>query len=151
MKKTRYLVCALALAVAAWPLTPPFASPRCYPTTRFVVLAGGLVRDTLTQLVWQQQASSTGMNWAAAKTYCSSAGSSFRLPTVKELVSLVDLTVTSGAKINQTAFPGAPAANFWTSSPSAGSSGDAWYVNFNIGGSSDIVVSTSYVRVRCVR
>ena len=27
---------------------------RCYPTSRFVVLAGGLAQDTLTGLVWQQ-------------------------------------------------------------------------------------------------
>ena len=131
MKKTRYLVCALALTVAAWPLTPPFASPRCYPTTRFVVLAGGLVRDTLTQLVWQQQASSTTMTWADAKIYCSSSG--FRLPTVKELDSLLDLTVTSSATVNQTAFPSTSADWFWTSSPYAGASGYAWSVSFGSG------------------
>jgi hypothetical protein len=150
VKKTRYWACALALAVAAWPLAPPAAMPRCYPTSRFVVLAGGVVRDTLTQLEWQQQASSTTMNWAAAKAYCSSAGSGFRLPTVKELVSLVDLTVTSGAPINKTAFPDTPAETFWTSSPNAGSSSDAWSVDFNFGYSKIFDVG-GLSRVRCVR
>jgi hypothetical protein len=142
------MACTLVLAVAAWPLAHPFASPRCHPTTRFVVLAGGLVRDTLTELEWQQQASSTTMTWANAQTYCSSAG--FRLPTVKELFSLVDLTVTSGARINQTAFPGTPTEFFWTSSPFAGSSDLAWSVYFDYGNSNFDVVGYGH-RVRCVR
>ena len=155
MKKMRYLACALALVVAAWPLIRPSASPRCYPTTRFVVLGGGLVRDTLTQLVWQQQVSSARMKWADAQTYCSSAGSGFRLPTVKELISLLDLTLTSEPMkpmIDQTAFPGTPADYFWTSSPDAYGSGFAWIVNFQGQGYSS---STSSVlngqMVRCVR
>ena len=147
MKKTKCLACALALAVAGWPLASPRAAPRCYPTTRFAVLAGGLVRDTLTQLVWQQTASSTTMNWADAKTYCSSVG--LRLPTVKELDSLVDLTVTSGATIDPTAFPNTPAEWFWTSSP-PGSPSHAWFVSFSDGSSgADVITDSSYVR--CVR
>ncbi len=89
---------------------------RCYPTSRFVA-AGGLVTDTLTNLVWQQQASSTTMTWTAAQSYCSAAGSGFRLPTLKELESIVDLTVTSAPTINQTAFPNMPVKGYWTSSP----------------------------------
>jgi hypothetical protein len=136
---------------------------RCYPTSRFVVLSGGLVRDTLTNLVWQQQASTTLMTWADAQTYCSDAGSGFRLPTVKELVSIVDLTVTSGPLINQTAFPGLPANVisaadvFWTSSPTTDppvgyndSSGSAWYVPFVNGIAYSYGVGNSR-GVRCVR
>ena len=58
-----------------------------------MVLSGGLVGDTLTNLVWQRQASTTTMTRAAAQTYCSSAGSDFRLPTLKELLSLVAISV----------------------------------------------------------
>ncbi len=122
---------------------------RCYPTSRFVVLSGGLVSDTLTNLVWQQQASTTTMTWAAAQTYCSSAGLGFRLPIVKELLSIVDFAV-AGPAINQTAFPNTPAEVFWTSSPYAGSSGYAWLGSFNYGGAESADVSNSY-RVRCVR
>ena len=156
----RYFACALALAVAAWPLARLAASPRCYPSSRFVVLAGGLVRDTLTQLVWQRDGSGTRTGcsggtltctWAEANSYCSSLGSGFRVPTVRELNSLVDLTVTSGATINQTAFPGTPTdPPFWTSSPFAGLSGYAWFVYFGDGSSGGKVVGSSY-RVRCVR
>jgi len=101
--------------------------------------------------VWQQQASSTTMTWAVAQTYCTNAGAGFRLPTYKEMVSLVDFTMASpGPMINQTAFPGTPAEGFWTSSPYAGSSGYAWDVFFNDAYSYFYDVGSSY-RVRCVR
>ncbi len=109
---------------------------RCFPINRFAMLDGGLVRDTQTSLVWQRQAGPS-MTWAAAQTYCSSAGSGFRAPTVKELISLVDLTVTSGETINQAAFPNMPVAPFWTSSPNETSSGSPWHVLFGWGGYSD--------------
>jgi len=62
----------------------------------------------------------------------------------------MDRTVAKPPTINQTAFPNTPAEWFWTSSPYAGSSGDAWYVFFVNGISSygDVGV---YYRVRCVR
>jgi hypothetical protein len=109
---------------------------RCFPINRFALLDGGLVRDTLTGLVWRRQAGPS-LTWAAAQTYCSSAGSGFRVPTVKELISLVDLTVTSGAKINQAAFPDMPETNMWTSSPNEISSGTPWHVRFGWGGYSN--------------
>ena len=148
MKKTICLACAFALLLATWTTGRAEAASRCVPNKRFVVLSGSLVSDTLTKLVWQQQASSTGMTWAAAKTYCPSG---FRLPTVKELASIVDLTVASpGSTIDQTAFPGTPTQGFWTSSPYAGSSVDAWDVNFYSGASGYGGVGNLYW-VRCVR
>jgi hypothetical protein len=115
-----------------------------------MVLDGGLVHDTLTSLVWQQQAS-TMMTWEAAQTCCSSAAAGFRLPTARELISLVDLTVTSGAKINQAAFPNVPADTFWTSSPNVGSSGYPWHVQFGCGGYSDGYDVGDASRVLCAR
>jgi hypothetical protein len=148
VKRILYLAWVPVLALALWPLARPAAAPRCKPTSRFVVLSGGMVRDTLTKLVWQQQSSATTMNWADAKTYCASAG--LRLPTVKELDSLVDLTVYPGPTIDRMAFSNTPAEAFWTSSPYAGSSGNAWYVGF-FDGNSDCNGEGSYNRVRCVR
>jgi len=67
-----------------------------------------------------------------------------------ELRTIVDFTVTSGATIDATAFPSTPAEPFWTSSPYAGSSGDAWVVDFYNG--YWYGVDVGYVdRVRCVR
>jgi|WetSurMetagenome_2_1015567.scaffolds.fasta_scaffold467170_2 hypothetical protein len=160
VKKTRYLACALALVVVAWPLATPVASPRCYPSSRLEVLAGGLVRDTLTQLVWQRDGSGTRTGCsgtgaltctlAEATSYCASLGSGFRLPTVKELASLVDLTVTSGPTINQAAFPGTPAESFWTSTRYDGVVPNPYFVRFGDGSFTTGDVRYDY-RVRCVR
>jgi hypothetical protein len=147
VKKTICLACAFALLLATWTTGRAEAASRCAPNKRFVVLSGGLVSDTLTKLVWQQQASTTTMTWDAAKTYCPSG---FRLPTVKELISIVDLTVASGSTIDQTAFLGTPAEGFWTSSPYFGASGYAWFVDFSSGMSLNYGVGLNS-RVRCVR
>lgn len=104
---------------------------HCYPAIRFVSLDGGMVSDAITQLVWQQPTNGWTMPWADAKTSCSSVG--FRLPTVKELISLVDPTLSSGPTINQSAFPGTMPAGYWTSTPYAGDSGNAWMVYFYAG------------------
>jgi hypothetical protein len=120
---------------------------RCYPTNRFVVPDSGLVRDTLTHLVWQQQASTTDMAWADVQSYCPSG---FRLPTMKELMSIVDLTVASGPRINQAAFPNTQPENFWTSSWSADIPSWAWAVMFSSGYSHEIAMD-HHSWVRCVR
>ena len=125
---------------------------RCYPNSRFVVLSGGLVQDTLTGLVWQQQASTTDMTWADAKTYCSSAGSGLRLPTVRELLSIMDFTVAwPGPTIDQTAFPSTSTDyRYWTSSLLAGSSDAASFVSFG-DGTVDVGLLDLFLSVRCVR
>ena len=137
---------------------------RCYPSSRFVVLSGGRVQDTLTSLVWQQDGSGTrgcgagaACSWDEAEAYCAKLSlgdqTGWRLPTLKELLSIVDLTVTAGATINPTAFPNTPTYFFWTSSPCAGHPEDAWIVNFGDGSSSGYWVYQVITaqRVRCVR
>jgi hypothetical protein len=125
---------------------------RCYPKSRFSMLAGGLVHDTLTNLVWQRQASATTMPREAAAAYCSSAGAGFRLPTVKELYSLEDPTVSPGANIDHAAFPNTPAESFWTSTPDSDESGEVtlWYVYFYGGYSYTPDHARKNLRVRCI-
>ena len=148
MKKRTHAACALALALAAWPLARTGAAPRCYPNSafRFLVLDGGLVRDTLTRLVWQRNVGPE-MTWMEAQTYCSSLGPGFRLPTVKELESLLDLEVSSGAMIDQTAFPNTPEENFCTSTPSPYDSTRRWYISF---GSAYMFDAYDTCRYRCM-
>lgn len=133
---------------------------RCYPTSRFVVLGDGAVRDTLTGLVWQQQGSSTAMSWADAQIYCSSLLSGFRLPTLKELDSLLDPTAASGPTLDK-AFADTGGAKYWTSSPYAGpyadAAGDARYGDFYVagannceGGGQNWAPVASKLMVRCV-
>ena len=126
----------------------------------YVVSADGLtVTDTSTGLVWQRDGSGSRPNcvenpyctWVEAQAYCARLtldGSGWRLPTLTELQSIVDTTVTSGATINQTAFPITPTDCYWTSSSSA--FGIPWYVSFANGNSYSEYGSYSY-DVRCVR
>jgi hypothetical protein len=114
----------------------------------------GTVTDNLTGLMWQQAVPTTTYTWANAATYCSTtltlaSHSDWRLPSVIELVSIVDLG-QSNPSINSTYFPSTPANWFWSSSPLAGSSSYAWFVNFSIGNSVYSVVSFT-ANVRCVR
>jgi hypothetical protein len=76
-------------------------------------------------------------------------GTGWRLPTLKELQTIVDYS-QSNPSIDSTAFPSTPAAWFWSSSPLAGSSSNAWLVRFFDGYTGDSDVSTTNF-VRCVR
>ena len=135
---------------------------RCYPSARFVLQADGSVKDTLTNLVWQGKASATAMSWAAATTYCAGVGTgttpNFRVPSVKELLSIVAFTVGAPGPTIAPAFPGTPAAGFWTATadvspstcPAPSSSGDAWSVSFADGSSGAECEDATYY-VRCLR
>jgi Protein of unknown function (DUF1566) len=59
----------------------------------------------------------------------------WRLPTVKELESIVDFG-RSGPAIDLRFFPHTPDSYFWSATPSAGDAGTAWYVSFNHGSAS---------------
>ncbi|MCG5548799.1 DUF1566 domain-containing protein [Halorhodospira halochloris] len=75
--------------------------------------------------------------------------SDWRLPTVDELHSITHLGQTDPA-IDEDFFPNTASSYFWSASPSAGSSGGAWYVNFSNGYDRGLLKSHSR-RVRLVR
>jgi hypothetical protein len=132
----------LGLALTVWAGAPP---------GRYTVSAD-TVLDTVTTLTWQRSAPITTYTWANAGAYCSSlslSGTGWRLPTVKELQSLVDISVYAPA-IDTVAFPGTPSNYFWSSSPVAGPGGSAWVVPFASGGT-DFNAMTYANQVRCVR
>ncbi|CAK0770580.1 hypothetical protein CCP3SC15_410001 [Gammaproteobacteria bacterium] len=56
----------------------------------------------------------------------------WRMPTVRELRGIADLDGRSPA-IDSNFFPNTNASNFWSGSPVAGFSNNAWYVYFNYG------------------
>ena len=128
------------------------------PGARFK-LDAGLVTDASTGLVWQQAVPVDQVTWPAAKAACAAAGEGFRLPSLKELQTLVDYGMAypgpgaaPGAAIDPTAFPATPPAAFWTSSSVSGSSAVMWIVRFDNGdsGSSNIAAATDIRYVRCV-
>jgi len=121
----------------------------------YAVNGDGTVTDLVTGLVWQQAAPTTKYAWADAVAFCPTltlAGhADWRLPTEIELVTLVDDSLANpGPVIDPTAFPGAPADWFWSSTPLAGESSIAWYVSFD-SGYTTTSVTTSMFYVRCVR
>ena len=104
------------------------------------------------------------MTWADAQSYCSSlvsGGSGFRLPTLKELDSLVDPTVPSGPTLDKTTFPSTETNVYWTSSPvgpDVSSSGRALFGDFSSynsnscdNGPENADTVSSKLMVRCVR
>ena len=115
--------------------------------------ANGTVYDSKTGLTWQQMFPSTTYAWAYAKTYCAGlkldGWTGWRLPTAKELQTIVDDSQTNPA-IDSKAFPSTPASFFWSASSLVGSSSNAWSVDFSYGSTYNYDEFSSYF-VRCVR
>jgi len=147
------------LGVAALALVVSASAPRLVradaPAGRYTI-TGGTVFDTKTKLTWQQTVSSGQVTWANAKTFCPTLGASlgggtWRVPTLKELLTIVDRSRASGPFIDQTAFPSAPGGLSWTLTTVAGISNGAWVVNFDTGVATTTASTTNQNPVRCVR
>jgi hypothetical protein len=120
------------------------------PAGRYTISAG-TVYDTKTGLYWEQAASSGTYSQSAAATYCTGLGAAWRVPKMKELYTIVDLSVVaSGANptIDTTAFPSTPAHNFWSSDANLINS-DGWVVDF-AAASAVPETTTTADYVRCV-
>jgi hypothetical protein len=140
--------------------------PSSTPTSEFTDHGDGTVTHDATGLMWMKcplGQSGSGCTTGSANTYTweaaleEAAGSSFadytdwRLPNIKELRSIVEKRCYSPA-INEAVFPATPTSDFWSSSPGANFSGNAWYVNFYDGHSYDYFVNRgSNQGVRLVR
>ena len=108
------------------------------PDARYTLQAGGLeVLDEATQLIWKrcpEGLSGTDCITGTASIYTWSEAlalgdSTWRLPNIKELASLVE-TACYGPAINLTIFPSTPSQSFWSSSPSAYFNTNAWVIDF---------------------
>jgi hypothetical protein len=127
------------------------------PAGRYQVdTVGGTVTDTATGLVWQRTGPTGNMPWDAARTYCSAPpslpGAGWRLPTMKELLTLIDDSATGSTKIDGTAFPGTVTnPPYWSSSDLAILTTRAWVVGFGNGYTNDAGKASFTARVRCVR
>ena len=146
----RRLLSALAVVVLTIVEPTPHAqadAPPCRTT-----ISTDTVFDKDTGLTWQRAVDAATYNQSDAMTYCSDlvlAGVGWRLPSIKELQTIVDESKYNPA-IDPIAFPDTPINYFWSSSLYAGDSGSAWYVAFNVGYVYYDSVDTT-LRVRCVR
>jgi hypothetical protein len=127
------------------------APPKC-STTRYQVQADGVVLDSLTGLTWQQtpDTSGSGFFWNEAKDACAARGAGWRLPSLRELETIVDVTNPSDALY--AVFPTVYSSNavFWTSSPASSDPTRAWIIDFTNGISKTWDIADPS-RFRCVR
>jgi hypothetical protein len=130
-------------------------TPRlCYPKgQRFQpepLSAIDAIRDAATGLVWTRQVSSGPRAWSEAKADCTALGGGYRLPGMKELLSLVDLKA-AGIAIDAVAFPQTPRDQFWTATPADGSTAYAVFFGWASEGNARVVDQSMLAYVRCVR
>jgi hypothetical protein len=151
----RPLTLGLAVLVSVVVSSPVRADA---PPGRYTA-SGGTVVDSVTHLTWQQMVATSGgddgagrSTWANAKSYCASLGGGYRLPTTKELLTIVDFSKTNPSiDTSVGAFPDTPSDVFWTATPLAGSPPtSAWFINFYDGYAGNVDM-TQPNRVRCVR
>lgn len=135
--------------------------PLCYGTR--YALDSDVATDRATGLAWQRRALPGAVSWSDALAACSPLGTGWRLPTVKELETIV-VHAAPAPLIDTAVFPDAQpiqitqginqleVSSFWTSSPfaSGDNSQNAWTVDFRDGNWGTAPVSW-LDRVRCVR
>lgn len=151
----KHRILALLLAAALLQLAPAQVTAKAPPGRYQVDAAAGTVYDAMTKLTWQRSGTASGSkNWAAAADYCKGAGlpgAGWRLPTITELRSIVDLSLENPA-IDPVAFPNTPLELFWSSTKlHLSASAYAWGVQFADGNRSFNEVDNPNGRVRCVR
>jgi Protein of unknown function (DUF1566) len=127
-------------------------SEQPIPAPSFLNL-GQVVLDQTTGLFWQRQAATADMTWSNALQHCEEieidGKSDWRLPSAKELLSLVDDT-RSGPAIDQSIFPETQSRPYWSSTPSLTSASEAILVDFTTGAAQSRSITDSR-RARCVR
>lgn len=123
------------------------------PPGHFVVSADTVV-DSRTSLMWQRDvAPNTALTWLEALAYCdglSLAGySDWRLPTIKELATIIDESLMLPA-VEAQVFSGLNGYETWSSTPMASAPQFAWSMHLGFGLTVPQSTSNGY-RARCVR
>ena len=104
---------------------------------RFVdALDGSALLDKETGLVWQKTVSQTQLSWVEADKACvnnvTGNRSGWRLPTVHELMSILEPYLGLMQLPANVLFKGIPPYSYWTSSPYPGTLDSSYYVYFDL-------------------
>jgi hypothetical protein len=116
----------------------------------------GTITDNYTGLMWQQSHNSSTVIQSVAKTYCddqltTGGYTDWRLPTVRELISILVFSTTVHSK---DIFTDTVTSMYFTSEIEAGNSNPSSHVvdfYFGGGGVSSLQIANNSRRVRCVR
>lgn len=106
---------------------------------RFVLVMGGVaVLDKETGLVWEQSPSTAFWNWLQATLICANSNVGGRmgwhLPTIEQLASLVDRSVTGSPKLpSGHPFSNVQSARYWSASKHPSDPNDVWGLHFGSG------------------
>ena len=122
-----------------------------WPATRFTVQANtNCVTDNLTGLIWARNANQFGtVTWSNALSSCNNLNyggqTDWRLPNLKELLSLIDYANSGPALPSDNHFAGVQSGLYWSSTTLAGDTSHAWYVYLGDGNMSyDVKDGDSY-------
>ena len=102
--------------------------------SRFIdVLNGEAVKDVTTGLIWERAPDLSHFVWTEAISYCEEkrlGGERWRLPSVKELATLIDQDQKDPALPKDHPFSNIRSAIYWSSTPSQTDDIVAWHVSF---------------------
>jgi len=127
-------------------LIPLLIASQGIAAAPFTNIGSSMIKDQNTGLIWQQcsagrsgstcaSGTPTITTWPSALVYCTGltwAGKIWRLPSIKELQSIVDKTKSSPA-VDTTFFPGTLNGFYWSSTTYVGDLSKAWFINFTTG------------------
>ncbi len=123
-------------------LCAPILDLQLPASARFIVLSdwgGTAVLDKETGLVWERSPSTSTLKWLDASQYCINLTvgnrKGWRLPTIQELSSLLDMSVPSGPKLpsGHPFIINVQTRYYWSSTTWAGNTTLAWCVDMATG------------------
>ncbi|HKC94701.1 MAG TPA: DUF1566 domain-containing protein [Nitrospira sp.] len=116
-------------------------SKKLPSASRFTVLSAfgdAAVRDDETGLVWERTLETTELSWTDARAACADKDvggrKGWRLPSISELASLVDPSMTAGSTLPLShPFTNVKTDVYWSATTLAGNPNSAWLVFFDTG------------------
>jgi hypothetical protein len=115
------------------------------------------VTDSMTNLEWQRTAlDDADRDWQGALAYCESlthaSKTDWRLPSIKELLTIVDEAAIAPPVVDAASFGESSAARYWSSTPAPSflSERFAFALDTGFGTTSDLKM-TEFAAARCVR